>query len=120
SGRPAPLHPGGIPNCPDYVTREAYSHECISAGWWPGSGAVQEPAFYAYAYPEPKGLPQAAIQPREAYYHPEMREFILPSEAVRAAPRPDEKLLAFLESTYASAADLARWDRATLERPAKG
>jgi hypothetical protein len=116
SGRLAPLHPGGVPNCPDYVTLEAYSHECISAGWWPGSGPVQEPAFYAYAYPEPAGLSQAAIQPREAYYHPVMREFVLPYEAVRAAPHPDEALLAFLESTYAAAADLAGWDRTALER----
>src|SRR5467141_3744962 len=86
SGRPAPLHPGGVPNCPDYVQHEAYSHECISAGWWPGGGPVREAAFYAYAYPEPAGLAQASIRPAAAYYHGQMREFILPYEALRAAP----------------------------------
>ncbi len=117
SGRGAPPHPGGIPNCPDYVTREGYSHECISAGWWPGGGAVAGPAFYAYAYPEPPGLEQARIGPSGAYYHPELREFILPYEAVRTSADPDATLLAFLESTYDAAAHLARWDRAALERP---
>jgi len=116
SGRPAPLHPGGVPNCPDYVQHEAYSHECISAGWWPGGGPLREAAFYAYAYPEPAGLPQASIRPAAAYYHGQMREFILPYEALRAAPDPDEMLLAFLETTYEAAADLAGWDRKALER----
>jgi len=116
SGRRAPPHPGGFPNLPDRVTRESYSHECISAGWWPGGGLLREPAFYAYAYPEPAGLPDANIRPREAYYHRELREFILPYEAVRSAPRPDELVRAFLQSTYDAAADLARWDRAALER----
>ena len=87
SGRPAPPHPGGIPNLPDRVTREAYSHECISAGWWPGGGALNEAAFYAYAYPEPAGLPEARVRPAAAYYHPQLREFILPYDAVRAARR---------------------------------
>jgi hypothetical protein len=118
SGRRAPPHPGGIPNCPDYVMREAYSHECISAGWWPGGGAIHEPAFYAYAYPEPAGLPKATIRPGDAYYDETVREFILPYDAVRGATRPDELLLDFLQSTYAAAAELAAWDRAALERDA--
>ncbi len=116
SGRRAPPHPGGVPNLADRVTREAYSHECISAGWWPGGGVLREPAFYAYAYAEPAGLPDAAISPREAYYHRELREFILPYEAVRAAARPDEMVLAFFQSTYDAAADLLGWDRVALER----
>jgi hypothetical protein len=116
SGRRAPPHPGGVPNCPDYVTREAYSHECISAGWWPGGGAVDEPAFYAYAYPEPAGCAAAPIRPAPAYYHPELREWILPYDAVRTASDPDAMLLAFLDSTYDVAATLGRWDRAALER----
>jgi len=116
SGRRAPPHPGGLPNLADRVMREAYSHECISAGWWPGGGVLREPAFYAYAYAEPAGLSAAAIRPREAYYHRELREFILPYDAVRTAARPDEMLLAFLQSTYEAAADLLGWDRAALER----
>ena len=116
SGRPAPPHPGGIPGLPDWITREAYSHECISAGWWPGGGALDEAAFYAYAYPEPAGLPQAAVRPAAASYHPVLREFILPYEAVRTAADPDATLLEFLQSTYDAAADLARWDRAALDR----
>ena len=116
SGRRAPLHPGGSPNCPDYVMQEAYSHECISAGWWPGGGAVREPAFYAYAYPEPAGLKNAAVRPHEAYYHRDMGEFILPYDGVRGARDPDEMVLSFLQSTYEAAADLAGWDRAALER----
>ena len=116
SGRRAPLHPAGLPNLADRVTREAYSHECVSAGWWPGGGVLREPAFYAYAYAEPAGLSAAAIRPREAYYHRELREFILPYDAVRTAARPDEMLLAFLQSTYEAGADLLGWDRAALER----
>src|SRR2546425_1233570 len=99
SGRRAARHPGGVPHLADRVMREAYSHECISAGWWPGGGSLREPAFYAYAYAEPAGLPDAKIRPREAYYHRELREFILPYDAVRTADRPDEMLLAFLQST---------------------
>ena len=118
SGRPAPRHPGGVPNCPDFVTREAYSHECMSVGWWPGSiGGLEEPAFYAYAYPEPPGYPAAAIAPRGASYHPTMREWILPYDTMRAAEDPDAALLEFCESTYAAAADRGHWDRAALERP---
>jgi hypothetical protein len=120
SGRRAPPHPGGIPNCPDYVTREAYSHECISAGWWPGTpgSPVAEPAFYAYAYPEPPGSPAAPVRPEAAFYHTTMREWILPYDAVREAPNPDAALLEFLQSTYDAAADRGGWDRAALERPA--
>jgi hypothetical protein len=120
SGRPAPLHPGGIPNCPDWVTTEAYSHECISAGWWPGmvGSPVAEPAFYAYSYPEPTGCDVASVRPAAAYYHPVMREWILPYESVRSSPDPEGALLEFLESTYEAAATLAKWDRKTLERPA--
>jgi hypothetical protein len=119
SGRPAPEHPGGIPNCPDYVTREGYSHECISAGWWPGTvgGPVSEPAFYAYSYPEPLGYDVAPIRPDGAYYHPEMHEWLLPYERVRTGADPRSVVLEFLQSTYEAAADLAKWDRASLERP---
>jgi len=116
SGRRAPEHPGGIPNCPDYVPREAYSHECISAGWWPGGGAVNEPAFYAYAYPEPAGCDTAPIRPAVGSYNSELREWVLPYDAVRTAADPDDTLLTFLNSTYATAASLGGWDRASLER----
>ena len=118
SGRPAPQHPGGIPNIPDWVTREAYSHECISAGWWPGAvgSPVAEPAFYAYAYPEPAGCDVAPIQPASAYYHPDMREWILPYESVRASRAPERELLDFFQSTYEAAADRGKWDRTALER----
>ena len=113
SGRRAPERPGA-----DRVTREAYSHEVISAGFWPGSGAVQEAAFYAYAAPEPAGLRDLVPQPSAVYYHPPMGIFILPYAAVRTAASPVDALLAFLQSTYDAAADLAKWDRAALERPA--
>ena len=117
SGRPAPRHPGGVPNCPDFVTREAYSHECASVGWWPGTaGILEEPAFYAYAYPEPDGYRDARIAPTDAYYHKTFREWILPYEAVRSAENPERLLMSFSESTYRAAADLAGWDRAALER----
>jgi hypothetical protein len=116
SGRKAPPHPGGVPNVPDVVAREAYSHECISLGWWPGGAPVLEPAFYAYAYPEPPGCPEAAIGPSAASYHPGLREWILPYEAVRRAPDPEAAVLEFAQSTYEAAATLGRWDRAGLER----
>jgi hypothetical protein len=116
SGRRAPVHPGGFPNLPDRVTREAYSHECISAGWWPGGGAVTEPVFYAYAYPEPAGCAEAGVRPAATYYHPVLHEWILPYEAVREAPDPDVVLREFLQSTYDAAAGLGGWDRAALER----
>jgi hypothetical protein len=118
SGRRAPAHPGGIPNCPDYVPREAYSHECMSVGWWPGGGAVNEPAFYAYVYPEPAGFATASIEPGGvAGYQSELREWVLPYDAVRAAADPDDTVLTFLNSTYDTAATLGGWDRGSLERP---
>jgi len=114
SGRTAPEHPG-VPSVGRFVMVEAYSHEVSSCGFWPGAG-LGEPAFYSYAYPEPPGFKDYPIQPREAYYHNDIGEFILPYEAVRTSPRPDETLLAFLQTTYEAAAELARWDRAALER----
>jgi Family of unknown function (DUF5996) len=116
SGRRAPEHPGGIPNLPDRVTREAYSHELSSAGFWPGGGAIAYPAFYSYAYPEPAEFAEHLVRPPQAFYSPDFREFILPYDAVRTATDPDRLLLDFLESTYAAAADLAKWDRAALEQ----
>ena len=123
SGRGAPPHPGGIPNLPDRVAREAYSHEVSSCGFWPGGGAVDHPAFYSYAYPEPPAFAQAAVAPVEAFYSTDLREFILPYDAVRLAADPEAALLDFLQTTYAAAADLGRWDRLALERdrdPAAG
>jgi uncharacterized protein DUF5996 len=119
SGRTAPRHPGGIPNAPDWVNHEAYSHECISAGWWPGAvgSPVAEPSFYAYSYPEPAGCDVAMVRPVSAFYHPVMHEWILPYESVRTSATPEQDLLDFLQSTYDAAADLAKWDRAALERP---
>lgn len=119
SGRVAPPHPGGIPNLPDAITREAYSHEVCSCGFWPGDG-IGYPAFYAYIYPEPDGFSAARVAPSRAYYHTALREFVLPYEAVRESAAPDATLLTFLRSTYVAAADAARWDRAALERPADG
>ncbi|MGO9445186.1 MAG: DUF5996 family protein [Thiobacillaceae bacterium] len=116
SGRIAPRHPGGIPNLPDWVTREAYSHEVSSCGFWPGGGAVSYPAFYSYAYPEPAGFSGAPVLPNEAFYSSDLREFILPYDVVRASQSPDDTLLAFLQTTYEAAADLAKWDRKSLER----
>jgi hypothetical protein len=115
SGRTAPEHPGGIPNLPDRVTREAYSHEVSSCGFWAGGGAVAYPAYYAYAYPEPAGFAGARVRPEQAFYSTDLREFILPYDAVRMSDDPDRTLLQFLESTYVAAADLAGWDRAALE-----
>lgn len=115
SGRRAPMHPGA-PNVGLFVTREAYSHEVSSAGFWPGGGPVPEPIFYSYAYPEPPAYAQASVQPREAYYDTALREFVLPYAAVRDARVPDEALMAFLQSTYEAAADGAGWDRTALER----
>jgi hypothetical protein len=114
SGRSAPRHPGGAPNCADWVMEEAYSHEVSSAGYWPGGG--REGVFYAYAYPEPEGFAAYPVRPDAASYSTELREFILPYEAVRTAGDPDGLLLDFLQSTYEAAADLAGWDRAALER----
>jgi hypothetical protein len=114
SGRRAPLHPGGYPHLPDAVTREAYSHEVSSAGFWPGGGGV-EPSFYSYAYPVPEGFASAPVRPAAARFSPELGEFLLSYEAVRTAADPEAVLLDFLQSTYEAAADLARWDRAALE-----
>jgi hypothetical protein len=116
SGRRAPRHPGGIPNLPDWITREAYSHEVSSCGFWPGGGAVPYAAFYSYAYPAPEGFAAARVCPSAASYNGELGEFILPYDAVREADDPDRVLLEFLQSTYEAAADLGRWDRAALER----
>lgn len=123
SGRRTPVPPSGVPYIPDRVVREAYSHECHSVGWWPGGApgvvkepVVNEPAFYAYAVPEPAGFSTAKIAPREAYYHPAMFEWILPYEAVRTARDPEAALRAFADSTYEAAATLGHWDREACER----
>jgi len=115
SGRTAPPHPGGIPNLPDRVTRDAYSHEVSSAGFWPGGPAAPYPLFYSYAYPEPAGFAGANAFPSAARYDATMREFILPYDDVRKADNPEAALVAFLESTYVAAADLGLWDRRALE-----
>ena len=109
SGRAAPVHPGGVPGLPDAVTREAYSHEVISAGFWPGGNGVEEAAFYAYAYPAPEGLAEQRIAPAAAFWHPDLREFVLPYAKVRAAPDPDAELQRFLDSTFEVAAALLDW-----------
>ena len=111
SGRRAPERPGA-----DAMTREAYSHEVISHGFWPGSGAVAEPAFYAYAAPEPSGFKTAAVRPEAARYSPDLSEYILPYEAVRRSPDPAAALEAFMDSTYEAGATLGEWDRVELER----
>jgi len=116
SGRTAPQHPGGIPGLPDRVTREAYSHEESSAGFWPGGVIAAEPIFYSYAYPEPDGFRRAAIRPGAAHFDEVLGEFTLSYEAVRSAADPESELTAFLQSTYVAAADLAHWDRSALER----
>jgi len=116
SGRPAPRHPGGVPGLPDAVTREAYSHEVSSAGFWPGSDAFPQAAFYSYAYPEPAGFRDRPVTPG-AHFHAMLHEFILPYDSVRAAANPDALLLDFLVSTYTAAADTGGWDRAALECP---
>ena len=115
SGRTAPPHPGGIPALPDAVTREAYSHEVSSAGFWPGGGGTDYPAFYAYAYPTPQGFGAASVSPAEARFFDGLGEFLLPYDVVRTAPDPEAALMAFLQSTYAAAADCAGWDRAALD-----
>jgi hypothetical protein len=116
SGRPAPPHPGGVPHLPDWVAREAYSHEVISCGFWPGGDPVPYPVFYAYAYPEPAGFRSAALTPAGARYNPDLGEFLLPYEEIRQAASPDEMLMSFLQSSYEAAADRAGWDRPALER----
>lgn len=115
SGRKAPKHPGGIPGLPDWVAEEAYCREVSSCGFWTGSEAVPEAAFYCYLYPEPEGYETAILQPPEAYYHQVLREFILPYSAVQQSDDPIKTLREFLDSTYNVGADLAKWDRAALE-----
>jgi hypothetical protein len=115
SGRTAPPHPGGAPNCGPFVMHEAYSHEVSSAGFWPGGDG--EGLFYSYAYPEPDGYRSAEVAPDAAHFDEALGEFVLPYEVVRSAADPDAVLLEFLETTYAAAADAADWDRAALERP---
>jgi Family of unknown function (DUF5996) len=116
SGRPAPLHPGGIPHVSDAVMQEAYSQEVSSAGFWAGDARFPEAAFYAYAYPAPAGFSEAVVLPNAARFEPALGEFVLPYAAVRNAPDPSAEVLAFLQSTYEAAADLGKWDRARLER----
>jgi Family of unknown function (DUF5996) len=115
SGRAAPPHPGGIPGLPDAVTREAYSHEVSSAGFWPGGGPVEYAAFYSYTYPTPEGFSAQPVVPREAFFDAKAGEFLLPYSVVRNAPDPDQALLSFLDTTYDAAARLGHWDRAALE-----
>jgi Family of unknown function (DUF5996) len=118
SGRSAPRHPGGVPNLPDTVAQEAYSHEVSSAGFWPGGGGggpIDYPAYYSYAYPAPEGFAAAHVRPAQAFFSKTLSEFILPYDAVRAAADPSRALMDFLQSTYEAAANLGRWDRAALE-----
>lgn len=115
SGRAAPAHPGGIPNLPDPVTREAYSHEVSSAGFWPGGGGIDYPAFYSYAYPTPDGFKDYTIDHEDTFYSEKLGEFILPYDSVRSAADPAESLLKFLTATYIAAAETGRWDREALE-----
>ncbi len=115
SGRRAPPHPGAA-NAADRVTREAYSHEVSSCGFWPGGAGLEQPIFYSYAYAEPAGFKDASVRPNGAFYAPELGEFVLPYDQVRQAATPDEALLDFLQSTYEAAANAAQWDRAALER----
>jgi Family of unknown function (DUF5996) len=114
SGRRAPRHKGGVPGLPDAVTREAYSHEVSSAGFWPGNDAFPHAAFYSYAYPEPPGFRDWAM-PQGAAFEPSLGEFILPYDAVRAADDPEALLLAFLEASYAAAAETGKWERGALD-----
>ena len=113
SGRRAPTHPGGAPNCADWVQQLAYSHEVSSCGFWPGGSG--EGSFYAYAYPEPKGFADWSPGPPDAFYDAELGEFVLPYRAVRTSQDPDAMLLSFFQSTYEAAAELGHWDRGALE-----
>ncbi len=117
SGRRAPLHPGGALHLSDSVTREAYSHEVSSAGFWPGGGPIDYAVFYSYAYPAPDGYASASVRPQQAFFSKTLGEFLLPYEAVRQAENPETTLMAFLQATYELAADLGAWDRAALECP---
>ena len=112
SGRRAPPHPGGVPHLPDAVTREAYSHEVSSLGFWPGNETMPDPIFYSYAYPEPRGFSEATVQPAFASYNPQLKEFVLPYEKMRQSDSPDAALLEFAHSTYDAASTLGNWDRA--------
>ena len=114
SGRKAPPHPGGLPGLPDRITREAYSHEVTSAGFWASGAAEAEPFFYSYIYPEPDGY--RAAKPSAGRFDETYGEFVLPYAEVQAASDPEAMLLGFFQSTYDAAADLAHWDRAALER----
>lgn len=116
SGRTAPPHPGA-PGLPDVITREGYSHELSSAGFWPGGDGLEEPVFYAYAYPSPDGFAEAPLRPAIARWEPSLSEFVLPYEIMRLERDPDGALMDFLQSTYEAAADLGGWDRPALERP---
>jgi Family of unknown function (DUF5996) len=115
SGRSAPRHGGGVPNLPDDVAQEAYSHEVSSAGFWPGGGAIDYPAYYSYAYPAPEGFSEAPVRPGAAFFSKELGEFVLSYDAVRTAADPRAALMDFLQSTYDAAADLGRWDRKALD-----
>jgi hypothetical protein len=115
SGRPAPPHPGGIPHLPDAITREAYSQEVSSLGFWPGNDQIPTALFYSYAYPSPDGFAQAKVKPAAASFHPQLREFVLPYDDVRGAESPDDAVLEFAQTTYDAAATLAKWDRAAFE-----
>lgn len=115
SGRRAPEHPGGIPNLPDWITREAYSHEVSSAGFWPGGDSHPSALFYSYAYPSPEGFADVAVRPDAAGWDADLSEFVLPYEDVRTASAPEDELTDFLESTYDAAATLGEWDRGRLE-----
>lgn len=116
SGRRAPTHAGGIPHLPDWVTQEAYSQEVSSCGFWPGGGPIPYAVFYSYAYPEPPAFAASSVQPNGAFYSSDLHEFILPYDIVRQADSPDDTLLEFLQTTYEAAANLAQWDRHSLER----
>ena len=111
SGRPAPPKPDA-----DVITREAYSHEVISHGWWPGQGPLGKAAFYSYTAPAPEGLGEVKVRPDQAYYNAEMGLFLLLYDDLRNAPNPEETLLDFLQTTYEAGANLAKWDRQALER----
>ena len=115
SGRKAPKHPGGVPGLPDWVAEEAYCREVSSCGFWTGNEAFPQPAFYCYLYPEPEGYKTAKLQPAEASYNTTLGEFILPYSVVQQSEDPEKELLEFLNSTYHAGADLAKWDRETLE-----
>ncbi len=119
SGRLAPIHPGGFPNLPDRVTRDAYSHECMSVGWWPGAAGppLVEPSFYAYAYPEPAGFSEPIVSPAGARYDSGMKLWLLPHDTVRKAPNPEAAVMEFAQSVYDAAARLGNWERKALEWP---